>query len=87
MTIKQIEAVAKSNPKHHPFTEQGTHRFMEAVLNRMFEFGDFHDIEIKIGSHSITIPTLPETFDCFEGFIHQAVKVYVEEYETEAENK
>lgn len=70
----------KTQPKLHPFTEEGRDAFHAAAEHSIFDLAIYRDITITIDNHQIQIPMLPEMYALLEDFTKEALTEYIAEY-------
>ena len=79
-------------PKQYSFTSEGVRTFLDDVIgdvmDAMHETGTYEDrLTITVGSRSITVPLVSETYEAIDGALHDAVTIWESEYEGEKENE
>lgn len=72
---------------HYRFTSEGIEAFTDDiigdVMEAMHETGTYNDkLQITVGSRTIIIPMVSETYEALESMLHDAVTIWEEEYET-----
>lgn len=71
--------------KQYSFTSEGVRTFLDDivgdVLEAIHETGTFEDrLYITVGSRTITLPMVAETYEAIEEALHEAVTIWEEEY-------
>ena len=74
--------------KQYGFTSEGVRLFLDDiigdVMEAMHETGCYEDkVHITVGSRTITIPMVSETYEAIDTALHDAVDIWETEYETE----
>ena len=72
-------------PKQYSFTNEGVRAFLDDVIgdvmDAMHETGTYEDrLTITVGSRSITVPLVSETYEAIDGALHDAVTIWESEY-------
>ena len=71
--------------KQYSFTGEGVRTFLDDVvgdvMEAIHETGTYEDrLYITVGSRTITLPMLAETYEAIEEALHDAVAIWEEEY-------
>ena len=79
--------------KQYGFTSEGVQAFLDDVIgdvmDALHETGCYEDrLNITVGSRSITLPMVSETYEALDRALHNAVTIWESEYmEEEKENE
>ena len=78
--------------KQYGFTSEGVQAFLDDVIgdvmDALHETGTYEDqLYITVGSRTITIPMVSETYEALDGALHDAVNIWESEYEGEKNNE
>ena len=76
----------------YKFTREGVRTFLDDVIgdvmDSIHETGTYNsDVYITIGSRTIALPMIAETYEAIEGALHDAVDIWESEYLTEEEKE
>ena len=79
-------------PKQYSFTSEGIEAFADDVIgdvmDAIHETGTYNDkLQITVGSRTIIIPMVSETYEALASMLHNAVTIWESEYEGEKENE
>ena len=71
--------------KQYSFTGEGVRTFLDDVvgdvMEAIHETGTYEDrLTITVGSRTITLPMIAETYEAIEEALHEAVTIWEEEY-------
>lgn len=77
--------------KQYGFTSEGVQAFLDDivgdVMEAMHETGCYEDkVHITVGSRTITIPMVSETYEAIDTALHDALTIWNTEYEREEKN-
>ena len=78
--------------KQYGFTSEGVQAFLDDVIgdvmDAIHETGTYEDqLYITVGSRTITVPMVSETYEALDGALHDAVNIWESEYEGEKNNE
>ena len=78
--------------KHYSFTSEGVRTFLDDivgdVMEAIHETGTYEDqLSITVGSRTIQLPMVAETYEAIEGALHDAVSIWESEYEGDNEHE
>ena len=78
--------------KQYSFTSEGVRAFLDDGvgdgMDAMHETGTYEDrLHITVGSRTITVPLVAETYEAIEGALHDAVSIWESEYEGDNEHE
>ena len=74
--------------KQYGFTSEGVQAFLDDVIGDVMEAihetGTYEDrLYITVGSRTIVVPMVSETYEALDGALHDAVDIWETEYERE----
>ena len=74
--------------KQYGFTSEGVQAFLDDiigdVMEAIHETGTYENqLYITVGSRTITVPVVSETYEALDGALHDAVCIWETEYERE----
>ena len=78
--------------KQYGFTSEGVQAFLDDILGDVMEAihetGTYEDsLYITVGSRTIAVPMVSETYEAIDGALHDAVSIWESEYEGENDNE